>query len=294
MTKKSFLTALLVGMAVLCAEAQKNNVYKTDTVIDAKGNTIITVYQSGTVAEGNGNIVTRDFKTAEFDEISMILPATVNYTVADEYSCRVTLDENLFDYLDIYSKGGCLNLDMVKTLQQTNLMPTKFVIEISAPTIAEITLTGSGDFCFVTPFEARKLKITRAGSGEVYFMETANIRSFSMSIAGSGKLICKDFHSDYTNVSIAGSGEFVSEHLYVDQANLSVAGSGGIVIEAGTVKSANVSVAGSGSIETRCQIESMDYSIAGSGTIEYYGDVKVKGSTMGTGRIRRIDSKNIK
>ena len=294
MTKKSFLTALLVGMAVLCAEAQKNNVYKTDTVIDAKGNTIITVYQSGTVAEGNGNIVTRDFKTAEFDEISMILPATVNYTVADEYSCRVTLDKNLFDYLDIYSKGGCLNLDMVKTLQQTNLMPTKFVIEISAPTIAEITLTGSGDFCFVTPFEARKLKITRAGSGEVYFMETANIRSFSMSIAGSGKLICKDFHSDYTNVSIAGSGEFVSEHLYVDQANLSVAGSGGIVIEAGTVKSANVSVAGSGSIETRCQIESMDYSIAGSGTIEYYGDVKVKGSTMGTGRIRRIDSKNIK
>ena len=294
MTKKSFLTALLVGMAVLCAEAQKNNVYKTDTVIDANGNTIITVYTQGTTAEGNGNIVTRDFKTAEFDEISMILPATVNYTVADEYSCRVTLDENLFDYLDIYSKGGCLNLDMVKTLQQTNLMPTKFVIEISAPTIAEITLTGSGDFCFVTPFEARKLKITRAGSGEVYFKEKTNIRSFSMSIAGSGKLICKDFHVDYTNVSIAGSGEFVSEHLYVDQANLSVAGSGGIVIEAGTVKSANVSVAGSGSIETRCQIESMDYSIAGSGTIEYYGDVKVKGSTMGTGRIRRIDSKNIK
>jgi hypothetical protein len=224
----------------------------------------------------------------------MILPATVNYTVADTYSCRVTLDENLFDYLDIYSKGGCLRLDMVKTLQQTNLMPTKFVIEISAPTIAEITLTGSGDFCFVTPFEARKLKITRAGSGEVYFKEKTNIRSFSMSIAGSGKLICKDFHSDYTNVSIAGSGEFVSEHLYADQANLSVAGSGGIVVEAGTVNNANVSVAGSGSIETRCQIDSMDYSIAGSGTIEYYGDVKVKGSTMGTGRIRRIDSKNIK
>ena len=294
MAKKTFLTALFICLAVLGAEAQKNNEYKADTIVDEKGNTIVNVYRLKNLAEGNGDIVTRDFEVAEFDEISMILPATVNYTVADDYSCRVTLDENLFDYLDIYSKGGCLNLDMVKTLQQTNLMPTKFVIEISAPTIAEITLTGSGDFCFVTPFEARKLKITRAGSGEVYFMETANIRSFSMSIAGSGKLICKDFHSDYTNVSIAGSGEFVCEHLYADQANLSVAGSGGIVIEAGTVKSANVSVAGSGSIETRCQIDSMDYSIAGSGTIEYYGDVKVKGSTMGTGRIRRIDSKNIK
>lgn len=291
MAKKSFLTALFIFMAVLSAEAQKNNVYKTDTIVDEKGNTIVNVYRLGTVAEGNGNIVTRDYEVTEFDEISLILPATVNYTVSDDYTCRVTLDENLFEYLDIYEKSGCLKLEMVKTLQQINLMPTKFIIEISAPTIEEITLTGSGDFCFVTPFEAQKLKITRAGSGEVYFTETANIRRFSMSIAGSGKLICKDFHADYTDVSVAGSGEFVCEHLYADQANLSVAGSGDIVIKAGTVKSADVSVAGSGSIETRCQIESMDYSIAGTGTIEYYGDVKLDGSTMGTGRIRRIDSK---
>ena len=291
MTRKSFLTALLVCLAVLGAEAKKNNEYKADTIVDEKGNTIVNVYRTGNVAEGNGNIVTRDYDVAAFDEISMILPATVNYTVADDYTCRVTLDENHFEYLDIYEKSGCLKLEMVKTLQQVNLMPTKFVIEINAPTVEEITLTGSGDFCFVTPFEARKLKITRAGSGEVYFMETANIRRFSMSIAGSGKLICKDFHSDYTDVSVAGSGEFVCEHLYADQANLSVAGSGDIVIEAGTVKSADVSVAGSGSIETRCQIESMDYSIAGTGTIEYYGDVKLDGSTMGKGRIRRIDSK---
>ena len=200
MAKKTFLTALFICMAVLGAEAQKNNVYKTDTIVDEKGNTIVNVYRLKNLAEGNGNVVTQDFEVTEFEEISMILPATVNYTVADDYSCRVTLDENLFDYLDIYSKGGCLRLEMVKTLQQVNLMPTKFVIEISAPTIAEITLTGSGDFCFVTPFEARKLKITRAGSGEVYFKEKTNIRSFSMSIAGSGKLICKDFHVDYTKL----------------------------------------------------------------------------------------------
>ncbi len=36
MNKKSLLTALLVFMAVLGAEAQKNNVYKADTVVDGK------------------------------------------------------------------------------------------------------------------------------------------------------------------------------------------------------------------------------------------------------------------
>ena len=76
MAKNTFLTALLVVMAVLCAEAQNNKVWKTDTVIDGKGNKIITVYKQNNVAEGNGNIVTRDIDVAAFKEISMILPAT--------------------------------------------------------------------------------------------------------------------------------------------------------------------------------------------------------------------------
>ena len=289
MAKKSFLTALLVVMAVLCAEAQNNKAWKTDTVIDGKGNKIITVYKQNNVAEGNGNIVTRDIDVAAFKEISMILPATVNYTVADDYSCRVTLDENLFEYLDIHSKGGCLRLEMVKTLQQVNLMPTKFVIDISAPTIEEISIAGSGEICFVTPFEARRLEVSVAGSGGVFFNEIARIQRFQMNLAGSGKLKCQEIHADDVELGIAGSGKMVCKNLQADYANLGVAGSGEIIFEAGRLKSADVSVHGTGSVETRCQMESMDYSIAGSGTIEYYGDVKVKGSTMGTGRIRRIN-----
>ena len=256
MAKKSLLTALFVIMAVLGAEAQKNNVYTSETV------------------EGNGNIITRDYDVAVYDEISMILPATVNYMVADDYSCRVTIDENLFEYLDIHTKGDELILGYVaEKVQHTNLMPTKFIIEISAPTIEEISLVGSVDFCFVTPYEAQKLKIQTAGSGSVIFKETANIKLFEMQIAGSGKLECKNLHADHANLSIAGSGD--------------------MFIESGKVKSAKISVAGSGSAETRCELESMDYSIAGSGTIRYLGAVKVRGTNIG-GRIGRIDSENVK
>ena len=132
MVKKTFLTALFILMTVLGAEAQK---------------TKISNYSSQTVVEGNGNVVTRDFEVTEFDEISMIWPATVNYTVADEYSCRVTLDDNLFEYLDIHTKGDALNLGYVtEKVQHINLRPTKFVIDISAPTIEEINTVGSGDF----------------------------------------------------------------------------------------------------------------------------------------------------
>ena len=294
MNKKSFFMALLVGMAVLGAEAQTNKVYKADTVIDGNGNKIITLYTQGTFVEGNGNVVTRDYDVAAFDEIDMILPATVNYTVADDYSCRVTLDENLFECLDIQVKHDCLNLKHDKRFDNINLKPTKFVIEITAPTIEEINLVGSGDFVFVTPLEAEKLKVSTAGSGDVVFEETVKVQDLDMSIAGSGDAIFKGTATihDFA-MSIAGSGKLKCKQLIADHAHLSVAGSGDMEIESGMIKSAKVSVAGSGSIETRCRIESMDYSIAGSGSIYYYGDVKVKGTNW-NGRIKRIDGEKEK
>ena len=294
MAKKSFLTALLVVMAVLCAEAQNNKVWKTDTVIDGKGNKIITVYKQNNVAEGNGNIVTRDIDVAAlFKEISMILPATVNYKVADNYSCRVTLDENLFECLDIYQKGGCLRVEMVKTLQQSDLKPTKFLIELTAPTLEEISLVGGGDFSFITPFEAPKLEISTAGAYGVFFEQTATIQDFKMSLAGAGKLVCEDLHSDRVDLNVAGVGKLVCKNLHSDYADLNVAGAGGIVIKAGAVKSADISVAGTGLVETLCELETMDYNISGWGNIHYYGDVKVKGTCM-VGKISRIDSENVK
>ena len=222
--------------------------------------------------KGNGNIVTHDFEVAAFNEIKTIFPAMINYTVADDYSCRVTLDENLFEYLNIHTDGDELILGYVpEKVQHTNLTHTEFIVELSAPTITEISIAGSTDFRFVTPFETQKMKIQTAGSGSVVFKQTANIHDFDMQIAGSGKMICKK--------------------LLADRIKLNVAGSGDMIVEDGTVKSANISIAGSGSVETRCQLESMDYSIAGSGRIRYLGHVKVQGKNIG-GRISRIDSEN--
>lgn len=294
MEKRTFLMALLVCLAMLGAKAQNKNMYKADTIVDGKGNVIVNVYSTQTVVDGNGNIITRDYDVAAFDEISIILPATVNFTLADEYSCRVTLDENLFECLDIQVKYDCLNLKHDKRYDNINLKPTEFVIEITAPTVEEIKLVGSGDFVFVTPLEAEKLKVSTAGSGDVVFEETVKVQDLDMSIAGSGDAVFKETAAihDFA-MSIAGSGKLKCKQLIADHSHLSVAGSGDMEIESGMIKSAKVSVAGSGSIETRCQIESMDYSIAGSGSIYYYGDVKVKGTNW-NGRIKRIDEENEK
>ena len=102
----------------------------------------------------------------------------------------------------------------------------------------------------------------------MYSAQTVTIHDFEMSLAGAGSLVCEDLHADHVELGVAGSGS--------------------IVIEAGTVENADISVAGTDSVETRCELESMDYNISGWGNIYYYGDVKVKGTCM-LGRIKRID-----
>lgn len=227
-----------------------------------------------TTVKGNGNVISRDYNVTAFDEISTVLPATINYTVSDHYSCCVTLDENLFEYLDIYVNDDHLKLSLVKSFKQVNLKPTKFIIEISAPTLEEISLAGSGDFHFLSPLKTDKLEISSAGSGKVVFDKDANFRDFEMSIAGSGDL------------------RF--EKLVAEIVELSVAGSGSAIIKNGTVKTMEASIAGSGSILACCQMERLDYSIAGSGSISYYGDIEVNGKVVGTGKLKRIDSKKCK
>jgi hypothetical protein len=254
MAKKSFFTVLLVFMAVLGAKAQNNKDHSLANF------------------EGNGIVITRDYDVGEFKAISLVASATVNYTVSSNCSCRVTLDENLFEYLDIYLKEDCLRFEHIKTFEQANMKPTKFVIEICAPTLEKISLVGGGDFIIATPFEAPKLEINMSGAYGVFINETVTVQDFKMNLVGAGQMVCKN--------------------LYADHANLAVAGLGSIVIEAGKVRSADITVAGTGSVETRCNLVSMDFNIAGSGTIRYHGDVNVSGTNMG-GRIVRIDTENI-
>jgi hypothetical protein len=83
---------------------------------------------NGETVKGDGNVVTRDYDVARFDEIVCALPATVNYTVADSYSCTVRVDGNLLEYIDIKVKDGELNAGDIdeQTINDhlwTNFMP---------------------------------------------------------------------------------------------------------------------------------------------------------------------------
>lgn len=222
----------------------------------------------GETIKGNGNIIEREFDVTQFDELSCALSATVNFNVSDDYTCKVRVDENIMDYLDIRVEDGELCLGKQQKPRNITLKATEFVIDVTAPSLENINLAGSGDLNFLSTLEGEDLEVNLAGSGNVVFKGEVNIDRLELSVAGSGDINIENGSILEIEADVAGSGKIVS-HAEVQELDVSIAGSGDIIAKV------------NGTLE---------YSIIGSGDIQYYGDAEVKGDKLGSGKVKQIDT----
>ena len=219
--------------------------------------------------KGNGIIVEREFEVTKFNELLCALPATVNFTVSDDCTCKVRVDDNILDRLDIKVDDGSLLLrKQMKTRGGLTLKATEFVIDVTAPSLEDINLAGSGDINIHSPLDEKELHVNLAGSGNVVFKEEVNIDQLELGVASSGDISIEKGTVREIEAVIAGSGKIVS-HAEVQEMDASIAGSGDIIAKV------------NGTLE---------YSILGSGDIEYYGNAVVKGEKLGSGKVTQIES----
>ena len=255
--------------------------------------------------KGNGNIVTKEFDVRDFDEITLSVPATVNFTQSDQYSCSITIDENLLPFIGIKvivddlsirqvpSKDGKPLLSVsfgdkevsLPKYQYPTLQFTKFEINISAPRLEDVVVNGSGMFNFVNEFSAYKLNADVNGSGQIKSENVLKLGGLDVEIAGSGSVTFAQVSADETEVSISGSGSATIEGSCVE-ADLKLMGSGYITM-IGDVLSAKAKIAGSGDINLGNVSRLIRYDIAGSGNIYYSGDAEIRGLVAGSGIIQK-------
>ena len=222
----------------------------------------------GETIKGNGIIVEREFDVTQFDELSCALSATVNYTVSDDYTCKVRTDENIMDYLEIKVEDDELCLGKRQKPRHITLKATEFVMEVTAPSLENINLAGSGDINILSPMDEKELEVNVAGSGNMVFKEEVNIDQMELNVAGSGDINIEKGSVREMEAVVAGSGKIVL-HAEVQEMDASIAGSGDII--------ANVN-------------GTLEYSIMGSGDIQYYGDAEVKGEKLGSGKVTQIEA----
>lgn len=240
----------------------------------------------GKTIKGDGNIVSRDYDVNAFDELSVALPATVNFTVGNDYTCTVRVDENIMEYLDVEVDDNTLILKLQDEHKTVNLRATTFVIDVTAPRLEDINLAGSGTLNVLSPMEGEELEVNLAGSGDIVFNETVTVQEIDLSVSGSGDLACAQLIADNLDATVAGSGDLKVSFGSVRRAEASVAGSGDLNLFC-TIVNLEANIAGSGDIRARVSGKLM-YHIVGSGDIGYYGNPVVEGDKVGSGSMTRL------
>jgi hypothetical protein len=253
--------------------------------------------------EGNGKIVTKQIDVFDFDEITLLMPATVIFTQSDEYSCTVTIDENLLQFVSVKTIGDDLHIRQLPSkngkpllsfsigdkdvniphYQYATLQFTKFEINISAPRLEDVIVTGSGFFTLANDFADQKLNVNINGSGKFMAEQQVKVKELDVSIAGTGSAAITQLLVDEAEVTISGSGSVELNGIY-NEVDLKINGSGEITAY-GEAPRANAKIAGSGNIYLGKIAQNLKYDIAGTGNIYYSGTPELFGFAVGSGKI---------
>ena len=219
--------------------------------------------QWGKTIKGNGNNVTIERSTGDYDGIAVSGWFDVDLVSGNEGDITLQGDENLLEYIITEVKDGKL---VIKTEKGVNLKSSswKSEIRITVPveSISSVSMSGSGDIVGKTKIKSDKFSTAMSGSGDITLDIDSNLISASMS--GSGDITLSGKTTDF-DATVSGSGDIEAYNLEADNVSATVSGSADIQVTA--KKSIKARVSGSGDISYRGNPEKVDTKTSGSGDI---------------------------
>lgn len=219
--------------------------------------------QWGKTIKGNGNNVTIERSTGDYDGIAVSGWFDVDLVSGNEGEITLQGEENLLEYIITEVKDGKL---VIKTEKGVNLKSSswKSEIRITVPvqSISSVSMSGSGDIVGKTKIKSDKFSTAMSGSGDITL--DIDSRTISASMSGSGDITLSGTTKDF-DATVSGSGDIEAYNLEADNVSATVSGSADIQVTA--KKSIKARVSGSGDISYRGNPEKVDTKTSGSGDI---------------------------
>ncbi|MBQ4914509.1 DUF2807 domain-containing protein [Maribacter sp. MMG018] len=236
---------------------------KVTTLLFVFAITVSCAGQWGKSIKGNGENVTIDRSTADYDAIAVSGWFDVDLVDGNEGNITLEGESNLLEYIVTEVKSGKL---VIKTKKGVNLKPSNWNngIRITVPIekIDAISLSGSGDIVSKTTIKGNNLSTAMSGSGDITLK--VDTQSLSASMSGSGDITLSGSTQDF-EATISGSGDIKAFDMEADNVNATVSGSADIKVTANKTLKARVS--GSGDITYRGNPTKLDTKTSGSGDI---------------------------
>ena len=204
------------------------------------------------------DLVTREFDFRDFTSIEVGYAFEVDVTRGDAYSVTITLNENLFEYLDISQSGKTLRIRMKSHYSYQRVTRQ-----------ASITLPA-----------LRSLELSGASRGEVAGFETTDDMGFDVS--GASNLSLVDLKAGNTDLDVSGASR-VTGSIEIMEGYFDVSGASTIDLDGkGTDVRLEVSGASTARLE-RFPIEIADTEVSGASnaTVEVSDrlDIDVSGAS---------------
>ena len=228
----------------------------------------IRIVAGGEGVLGSPDLTTREFDFSDFTSIEVGYAFVVDVTRSDTYGVTITLNENLFEYLDVSQSGKTLRIRMQSHYNYQR-----------ATRRASITLP-----------DLRLLELSGASRGEVIGFETTHAVEFEVSGASSLELVdmaAGDVSFDISGASRAtggieiGDGDFdVSGASTVElegkgaDVRLEVSGASTVRLERFPVENADVRVSGASNATVEVS-ERLDISVSGASRLTYNGGAEL-------------------
>ena len=223
---------------------------------------LVSVCFMSCITIGNGNIIMDERNLLPFKEIAVSGGTEVRFHASTEYRAVVTIDSNLNEYFETIVRNEVLIITY-KPLRSYSF--TKEIVDVYCPSIAGISISGSGQFAAIDKITTPVFKTNISGSGTLY--GTIECNSISTHISGSGEINITG-SSQEAEITISGSGDFNGTEFRINDCAIDISGSG----------KANVFVE-----------NNLDGKISGSGHIRFRGNPKFDFRSSGSGRIERIE-----
>ena len=214
---------------------------------------------------GEGPVETQNRPITDFTGISTNIDGQVNFIQAPEYKVQLVAQGNILNIVETFKSGNDLIIKFKNHVNITNR--TDVVINISAPTLKNVYVNGSGNFKSSGNLISPVLNTFISGSGNIRIENLQSDTSFNCNVSGSG----------YLQV-LAGQGK---------NENLSISGSGNVDIASLNAESAIVKISGSGNAKLFAS-QNLQASISGSGNLYYLGNPAINAHVSGSGRIVRL------
>ena len=218
----------------------------------------------GKKVTGNGDVVTRNFKTSDYDGVKVAGSMDVELISGKEGNIRVEAESNVMEYLEIEVKGNRLEIGLKNDINFNTRKGIKVFVPVEQ--IDEVSLAGSGDIYSNLTLKSERMTVSVAGSGDIKLKSES--KRLKLNVAGSGDLKMSG-RTENLEASVAGSGDISAYDL-----------------KANNVKA---SIAGSGDVAVFCNGGTMTASIVGSGDLRYKGQTSnIKKTVMGSGDITKM------